>query len=95
MISFMQMFNDPNRQTCSWFCSLGIWEKMDAMDAVTMGNEIENPESKEGDFQIKIQSVSVNACMFRSSWSRDVVSLLVKRCSKSIVNTFVLFILLW
>lgn len=64
MISFTQVFNDPSRQMCCWFCYSGILEKMGAMGAVTMDDEIENPESKEGEFQIKIQSVRVNVCMF-------------------------------
>lgn len=43
---------------------------MAALAAVTVDDEIEDPEIKEGEFQIKVRSVMVNVCMFRSSWSR-------------------------
>lgn len=43
---------------------------MAALAAVAMDDEVEDPESKEAEFQIKVRSVRVNICMFRSSWSR-------------------------
>lgn len=70
MVSFMQMPPSQGKRIAGSATHEYGRRWMAALAAVTVDDEIEDPEIKEGEFQIKVRSVMVNVCMFRSSWSR-------------------------